>query len=158
MVEGGDDRKSQEFFCLFIFVSIYSSYFPPKYKRMCLTDWEDCYRKYQSMWHSICGSEIDVNFFFTRIIWRKISFYLFIFLSIYFGVYLTNIYYVLCTVWSTGDQRKCKVEVGLQLLYVGEKWSSQAEKLHNICDQRENCSQIIRCLIVSPDQCFPELG
>ena len=35
MVEGGDDRKPQEFFCLFVFVSIYSSHSrPPKYIRL----------------------------------------------------------------------------------------------------------------------------
>lgn len=128
MVEGGDDRKPQEFFCLFVFVLIYSSLPPtPKYIRLS--------KEYAWQIQGIVTGNIKVcdiafvvlkcELFFTRIIWRKISFYLFIFLSVYFGVYLTNIYYVLCTVWSTGDQRKCKAEVGLQLLYVEEKWSSR---------------------------------
>ena len=35
MVEGGDDRKPQEFVCLFVFVLIYSSHSrPPKYIRL----------------------------------------------------------------------------------------------------------------------------
>lgn len=35
MVEGGDDRKPQEFFCLFVFVLTYSSLpTPPKYIRL----------------------------------------------------------------------------------------------------------------------------
>ena len=85
MVEGGDARKPQEFFCLFVFVLIYSSHFtpPPKYIRLS--------KEYAWQIQKIVTGNIKVcdiafvvlkcELFFTRIIWSKISFYLFIFLS-----------------------------------------------------------------------------
>lgn len=68
----------------------------------------------------------------------------------------------LCTVLNTGDQRRYKIEMGLQSVYVGDELSGLhfAEKLYKLLFMiKEKIVLIlIRCLIVSLDRHFPKLG
>lgn len=66
---------------------------------------------------------------------------------------------VLCTVLSTGYQRKYNIGTGLQPLYVGDELSDLhfADKLHKLLFmiKEKIVLVLIRCRIVSLHQCFP---